>query len=148
MKVANMTAVATIHGLTWGCGSAVDGIRSLASIMPQTGHPKKNRLSGPVLSPSRATFAGRCIIYSVKRTQLYLDEQDWAVLQLKARQSGLTVSELVRRAVRESYSGSTERRKQAMLAFIGMREKRSGLPPTEAYVRKMRSGSRLERLSS
>jgi hypothetical protein len=116
--------------------------------MPQNRHPKKNRLSGPVFSPSRATFAGQCIIYSVKRTQLYLDEQDWAVLQLKARQSGLTVSELVRRAVRESYSGSTERRKQAMLAFIGMREKRSGLPPTEAYVRKMRSGSRLERLSS
>src|ERR1017187_1363077 len=27
MKVANMTATATIHGLTWGCGSAEDGIR-------------------------------------------------------------------------------------------------------------------------
>jgi hypothetical protein len=84
----------------------------------------------------------------VKRTQLYLDEQDWAVLQIKARQSGLTVSELVRRAVRESYSGSTARRKQAMLAFIGIRKDRSGLPPTDAYVRKLRSGSRLERLSS
>src|ERR1035438_10138209 len=28
MKVANMTATATIHGLTWGCGSTADGIRS------------------------------------------------------------------------------------------------------------------------
>jgi hypothetical protein len=27
MKVANMTATATIHGLTWGCGSTEDGIR-------------------------------------------------------------------------------------------------------------------------
>jgi hypothetical protein len=84
----------------------------------------------------------------VKRTQLYLDEQDWAVLQLKARQSGLTVSELVRRAVRESYSSSTGQRKQAMLAFIGIRKDRSSLPPTDGYVRKLRSGTRLERLSS
>ena len=90
----------------------------------------------------------RCIIYIVKRTQLYLDEQDWAVLQLKARQSGLTVSELVRRTVRESYSGSTEHRKQAMLALIGIRKDRSSLPPTDAYIRKLRSGNRLERLST
>src|ERR1035438_5080156 len=27
MRVANMTATATIHGLTWGCGSTEDGIR-------------------------------------------------------------------------------------------------------------------------
>jgi hypothetical protein len=26
MKVAHMTATATIHGLTWGCFSGVDGI--------------------------------------------------------------------------------------------------------------------------
>jgi hypothetical protein len=83
----------------------------------------------------------------VKRTQLYLDEQDLAVLQLKARQSGVTVSELVRRAVRESYGGSTVQRKEAMLAFVGMRKGRPGLPPTDNYVRQLRSGSRLERLA-
>src|ERR1035441_10473962 len=35
MNVANMTAVATIQGLTCGCGSAGDGIQSLVSMMPQ-----------------------------------------------------------------------------------------------------------------
>src|ERR1019366_69205 len=35
MKVANMTAVETIHGLTRGYGSTADGIRSLVSMMPQ-----------------------------------------------------------------------------------------------------------------
>jgi hypothetical protein len=92
-------------------------------------------------------FAARCIIYIVKRTQLYLDERDWAVLQLKARETGLTASELVRRAVREKYSSSAAKRKQAMLAFIGIRKDLPDLPSTEAYVRKLRSGSRLERLS-
>ena len=83
----------------------------------------------------------------MKRTQLYLDERDWAVLQIKARQSGLTVSELVRRAVRDSYTSSTGQRKQAMLAFIGIRKGRRGLPSTDAYIRKLRSGGRFERLS-
>ena len=92
-------------------------------------------------------YSMRCIIYIMKRTQLYLDEQDWAILQLKARQSGLAVSELVRRAVRESYSISTAQRKQAMLALIGARKDRSNLPPANAYVRNLRSGTRLERLS-
>src|ERR1035441_10382694 len=41
MKVANMTATATIHGLTWGCGSAADGILSLAFMMPQNVAQKK-----------------------------------------------------------------------------------------------------------
>src|ERR1035437_4200275 len=45
MKVANMTAVATIHGLTWGCVSSENGTQSLATIMPQNGRP---RGAGPV----------------------------------------------------------------------------------------------------
>ncbi len=83
----------------------------------------------------------------MKRTQLYLEEKDWAVLQLKARETGLTASELVRRAVREKYSSPAAKRKQAMLAFIGTRKDRPALLSTGAYVRKLRSGSRLEGLS-
>src|ERR1035437_9551380 len=59
MKVANMTAVATIHGLTWGCGSAVDGIRYLTSIMPQTRFPVRGPamlfVTGPRCLPTAAT---------------------------------------------------------------------------------------------
>lgn len=82
----------------------------------------------------------------MKRTQLYLDERDWGVLQIKARQSGLTMSELVRRAIRESYCTDTRQRKEAMLAFIGIRKNRSGLAETDSYVRGLRAGNRLERL--
>jgi hypothetical protein len=35
MKVANITATATIHGLMTGGGSVADGIQSLTSMMPQ-----------------------------------------------------------------------------------------------------------------
>ncbi|MEO8593367.1 MAG: ribbon-helix-helix protein, CopG family [Candidatus Solibacter sp.] len=82
----------------------------------------------------------------MKRTQLYLDDQDWAILQLRARESGQTVSELVRRAVRAAYSPTLARRKGAMEAVIGLRKDRSGLPETGAYVRELRSGKRLDRL--
>jgi hypothetical protein len=83
----------------------------------------------------------------MRRTQLYFDPEDWAILQLRSRESGLTVSELVRQAVRERYASPTVRRKQAMLAFVGSRKNRSDLGSTEAYIRKLRRGSRLERLS-
>ena len=83
----------------------------------------------------------------MKRTQLYLEDQDWAILQLRARESGATVSELVRRAVREAYTHTPERRKRAMEALVGLREDRTDLPATEAYVRKLRGGKRLARLA-
>src|ERR1019366_423616 len=51
MKVANMTATATIHGFTWGWGSTADGILSLYSMMPQES-PMMHRIGGlPALPP-------------------------------------------------------------------------------------------------
>jgi len=82
----------------------------------------------------------------VKRTQLYLEDRDWDVLQVRARQSGLTVSELVRRAVRETYRPELDRRKKAMKALVGLRKDRTDLPPTDEYIRQLRSGHRLDRL--
>ena len=43
----------------------------------------------------------RCILYIVRRTQLYLDEDLWKILRTRSRQDKTTVSDLVRRAVRE-----------------------------------------------
>jgi hypothetical protein len=45
MKVANITATATIHGLMAGGGSVADGIQSLTYMMPQ-----KRRASATVKS--------------------------------------------------------------------------------------------------
>lgn len=42
----------------------------------------------------------------MRRTQLYLDDDLWRVLQARSRQDKTTVSELVRKAVRERYGVS------------------------------------------
>jgi plasmid stability protein len=82
----------------------------------------------------------------MKRTQLYLDDDLWKTLQIRASQSGRSISELVRLALREKYLGTGSRR-DAMQAFVGIRKGRRDLPDTETYIRQLRKGGRLERLS-
>lgn len=90
------------------------------------------------------------MIYIMRRTQLYLEEETWGTLQVLAHQSGVTVSELVRQAVRERYLGRAAMRKKAMAAFVGSGAGDGGkdIPDTEAYIRKLRKGTRVQRLSS
>jgi Arc/MetJ family transcription regulator len=83
----------------------------------------------------------------VRRTQLYLDEDLWTTLRIRSRQEGTTVSELVRQAVRERYLGKSAERKRAMQAFVGIRKDRPDMADPESYIRELRRGSRLERLS-
>lgn len=87
----------------------------------------------------------RCIIYIVKRTQLYLDEAVWKALQIHARQSHCTISELVREAVREKFLDSTVKRKEALLSAIGIWKDRTDLPETSVYIRRLREDDRLKR---
>ncbi|HVA64565.1 MAG TPA: ribbon-helix-helix protein, CopG family [Terriglobales bacterium] len=82
----------------------------------------------------------------MRRTQLYLEDELWQALRLQARQQGVTVSELARRALREKYLPAAARR-QALLAWAGAWKDRSDLPDTEAYIRDLRGGKRLDRLS-
>jgi hypothetical protein len=83
----------------------------------------------------------------MRRTQLYLDDDLWNVLHARARSQGTTISDLVRKAVRERYLGNLEERRKAMLAFVGIRKDRKDLPDsTEEYVRSLRRDTRLERL--
>lgn len=86
------------------------------------------------------------MIYIMRRTQLYLDNDLWTVLHSQARSLKTTVSELVRQAVRERYFGRLEERKQAMRAVVGIRKDRPEFADSAAYVRELRRGSRLERL--
>ena len=83
----------------------------------------------------------------MRRTQLYFEEEVWQILRLRARQSGSTISELVRQAVRDRYVGRSAQRKQAMLAFVGSRRDRADIGDSDAYIRKLRKGNRLQRLS-
>jgi len=86
----------------------------------------------------------------MRRTQLYLEDGMWQALQLRARQSGSTMSELVRKAIRETYLDSSVDRKAAMNAIIGLWKDRGDIGDAQAYVRKLRRTSaketRLDRL--
>jgi len=82
----------------------------------------------------------------MRRTQLYLDDDLWNVLRTRARKEGTTVSDLVRQAARERYLGKLEERREAMQALVGIRKDRSELSDSVAYVRRLRRGSRVERL--
>ncbi len=70
------------------------------------------------------------------------------MLQIRARQSGSTVSELVRAAVREKYLGDAAKRKEALLSVVGLWKDRTGLSDTEEYVRGLREGDRLKAIST
>jgi len=86
------------------------------------------------------------MLYTMRRTQLYLDDDLWNVLRTRARKEGTTVSDLVRQAARERYLGKLEERREAMLGLVGLRKNRSELSDSVEYVRRLRRGSRIERL--
>jgi hypothetical protein len=88
------------------------------------------------------------MLYIMKRTQLYLDDDLWNALHARARQEKTTISDLVRRAARERYVGNLDERRKAMEGLIGLWKDRTDLPDsTEEYVRELRRDTRLERLA-
>ena len=82
----------------------------------------------------------------MRRTQLYLDDALWNILHARAKSESKTVSELVRETVRERYLGDLEKRRQAMLAFIGSRKDPPDAQDSTEYIRELRQDDRLERL--
>lgn len=101
-----------------------------------------------MLGFARATSSPgwRCIIYIVRRTQLFLDDQLWAALHARARSEKTTISELVRQAARERYLGRHDVRMAAMQGFVGIRRSRTRAEDSTEEVRELRRGSRLDRL--
>jgi len=82
----------------------------------------------------------------MKRTQLYLDEEMAGMLETLSRQQGTTISELVRRSVREHYMPAKHLDKVSLARELsGIWRNREGLKDIDAAVRKLRSGSRLRR---
>ncbi len=82
----------------------------------------------------------------MKRTQLYLDDDLWEALHARARETGTTLSELVRTAARERYLPSKEARRKAFLDIVGIRKDWPESIDSTEYVRQFRSGSRRKRL--
>ncbi|MBM3746225.1 MAG: ribbon-helix-helix protein, CopG family [Acidobacteria bacterium] len=83
----------------------------------------------------------------MRRTQLYLEDETWKMLQVLARQAGCSVSALVRQAIRARYLQGAAHRKAAMQAVVGLWSGRADLPATQAYVRRLRKDTRLARLT-
>ena len=86
------------------------------------------------------------MMYIMRRTQLYLDDELWGTLRIHSQQAGTSVSNLVRQAVREKYSTGLAGRQQAMRAFAGIWKDRADLADPEPYMRALRKGSRAKRL--
>jgi len=86
------------------------------------------------------------MLYTMRRTQLYLDDDLWETLRIRSQQAETSVSDLARQALREKYSTGLAGRQQAMRAFAGIWKDRTDLADSEAYVRGLRKGSRLKRL--
>jgi plasmid stability protein len=86
------------------------------------------------------------MLYTVRRTQLYIDDALWQALRIRAQEVRTSVSDLVRQALREKYTAGRDCRQQAMQALAGIWKDRIDLPDSETYVRALRKGSRLKRL--
>ncbi len=75
-----------------------------------------------------------------------MEDDLWKALHLEARREKTTISDLVRRAVRERYWVNRDRRREAMNAFVGIWQNRNDLADAENYVRNLRDDERLDRL--
>jgi negative regulator of replication initiation len=88
----------------------------------------------------------------MRRIQLYFDDDLWDVLRTQARKDGTSISDLLRRAVRERYLGSLEKRREAMRAIVGIRKDIPESVDSTEYVRSLRRNKRtllrLERLAN
>jgi metal-responsive CopG/Arc/MetJ family transcriptional regulator len=82
------------------------------------------------------------MLYIMRRTQLYLDEDLWDALRDRAKREKTTISELVRQAVRERYIVDPEKRRAALMGIVGLWKDRTDLPDTETYVRSLRKSTR------
>ena len=82
----------------------------------------------------------RRILQIMRRTQLYLEEDVWRLLQVLARESKSSVSELVRQAIREKYCARASSRREVFQSVVGLWKNRTELPDSEAYVRALRRG--------
>jgi hypothetical protein len=86
------------------------------------------------------------MLYIMRRTQLYLDEQLWETLHAKAILEGTSISELIRTAARERYMGNLEERRAAMMGVVGLWKDRTDIEDTESYIRNLRDDDRQQRL--
>ena len=86
-------------------------------------------------------------IHRMKRTQLYLDDDIANVLSALSRQTGQTVSELVRESLREKFGERNKLNKVELAKQLGgLWKNREDIGQTQRFIRALRSDSRRKQL--
>ena len=85
----------------------------------------------------------------MKRTQIYLDDQQRRKLERVARRTRRSVSDLIREAIDARYAATPREDFLEALrgGVFGVWKERTDLGTSDAYVRRRRRGSRLDRLA-
>jgi predicted transcriptional regulator len=85
----------------------------------------------------------------MRRTQIYLDDQQRRKLDRVARRTRRTVSDLIREAIDARYAATPHEDfiEGLRTDAFGVWRDRRDLGTTEAYVRRLRGGSRIDRLA-
>ncbi len=83
----------------------------------------------------------------MRRTQIYLTEEEWGRLASISRDRGLTKSSLIREAVDQTYlsKSSAESFSKALWAAYGLWKNRTDIGDSAAYVRSLRRTGRRDR---
>jgi len=83
-------------------------------------------------------------LYTVQRTQIYLDERQLARLKSTARATRRSVSEIIREAIDDQLArhGEKDEFESALAAAIGLWANRTDLESTDDYVRRIRRDRR------
>jgi hypothetical protein len=87
-------------------------------------------------------------LYIMRRTQIYLSDDQGSLLARRARETGRSMSQLIRAAIDAAYSGA---RQMSRSERVRVARRTAGawsdFPETGAeYVERIRSGKRLARL--
>lgn len=93
---------------------------------------------------NRSSFGRVYNTYTMRRTQIYLDDGQVAKLKAAARTSSKTVSEMIRDAIDEKLARSEapDDFERALAAAAGVWARRSDLDSTDDYVRRLRRDRR------
>jgi hypothetical protein len=85
----------------------------------------------------------------MRRTQIYLDDQQRRKLERVAKRTHRTLSELIREAIDARYAATPKEDFLEALrsGAFGVWKARKDLGTTDAYVRRQRRGRRIERLA-
>lgn len=83
---------------------------------------------------------------AMKRTQLYIDETVFKLLEDISHEQMVSISELVRKAIRKVYLHEKPADADIILKkAAGIWKDRKDIPSTEEYIREMRRNTRGER---